>query len=34
VAKGIKPEMVRLTLARKGKKGENFNAEKLKSQAA
>src|SRR6476659_7997471 len=42
LAKGIKPTMVRLTLARKiaaitltlGKKGENFDAEKLKSQAA
>jgi transposase len=40
--KGIKPTMVRLTLARKiaaialtlWKKGENFDAEKLKSQAA
>ena len=42
LAKGIKPTMVRLTLARKiaaitltlWKKGENFNADKLKSQAA
>jgi len=42
VAKGIKPTMVRLTLARKiaaitltlWKKGENFDAEKLKPQAA
>jgi hypothetical protein len=42
LAKGIKPTMVRLTLARKiaaitltlWKKGENFDAEKLKSQAA
>jgi len=42
LAKGIKPTMVRLTLARKlaaitltlWKKGENFEAEKLKSQAA
>jgi len=42
LAKGIKPTMVRLTLARKiaaitltlWKKGENFDIEKLKSQAA
>jgi len=42
LAKGIKPTMARLTLARKiaaitltlWKKGENFDAEKLKSQAA
>jgi len=42
LAKGIEPTMVRLTLARKiaaitltlWKKGENFDAEKLKSQAA
>jgi transposase len=42
LSKGIKPTMVRLTLARKiaavtltlWKKGENFDAEKLKSQAA
>ena len=42
LAKGIKPTMVRLTLARKiaaitltlWKKGENFDAEKLKAQAA
>jgi transposase len=42
LAKGIKPTMVRLTLARKiaaitltlWKKGESFDAEKLKSQAA
>jgi hypothetical protein len=42
LAKGIKPTMVRLTLARKiaaitltlWKKGEDFDAEKLKSQAA
>jgi transposase len=42
LAKGIKPTMVRLTLARKiaaitltlWKKGENFDVEKLKSQAA
>jgi transposase len=42
VAKGIKPTMARLTLARKiaaitltlWKKGENFDAEKLKLQAA
>ncbi len=42
LAKGIKPTMVRLTLARKiaaitltlWKKGENFDAEKLKPQAA
>ena len=42
LAKGIKPTMVRLTLARKiaaitltlWKKGENFDATKLKSQAA
>lgn len=42
VAKGIKPTMARLTLARKiaaialtlWKKGEDFDAEKLKSQAA
>jgi transposase len=42
LAKGIKPTMVRLTLARKiaaitltlWKKGENFDAEKLKLQAA
>src|ERR1700680_4266365 len=42
LAKGIQPTMVRLTLARKigaitltlWKKGENFDAEKLKSQAA
>jgi len=42
LAKGIKPTMVRLTLARKiaaitltlWKKGENFDADKLKSQAA
>jgi transposase len=42
LAKGIKPTMVRLTLARKiaaitltlWKKGENFDANKLKSQAA
>lgn len=42
VAKGIKPTMVRLTLARKiaaitltlWKKGENFDVEKLKPQAA
>jgi hypothetical protein len=41
-AKGIKPTMVRLTLARKiaairltlWKKGENFDAKKLKPQAA
>jgi transposase len=41
-AKGIKPTMARLTLARKiaaitltlWKKGENCDAEKLKSQAA
>jgi transposase len=42
LAKGIKPTMARLTLARKiaaitltlWKKGENFDAEKLTSQAA
>ena len=42
LAKGIKPTMVRLTLARKiaaitltlWKKGENFEVDKLKSQAA
>jgi len=42
LAKGIKPTMVRLTLARKiaaltltlWKKGENFDVDKLKSQAA
>jgi hypothetical protein len=42
VAKGIKPTMARLTLARKiaaitltlWKKGANFDAENLKSQAA
>jgi hypothetical protein len=42
LAKGIKPTMARLTLARKiaaitltlWKKRENFDAEKLKSQAA
>ena len=42
LAKGVKPTMARLTLARKiaaitltlWKKGENFDAEKLKSQAA
>ena len=42
LAKGIKPTMARLTLVRKiaaitltlWKKGENFDAEKLKSQAA
>ena len=42
LAKGIQPTMARLTLARKiaaitltlWKKGENFDAEKLKSQAA
>ena len=42
LAKGIKPTVVRLTLARKiaaialtlWKKGENFDADKLKSQAA
>ncbi len=42
LAKGIKPTMVRLTLARKiaaitltlWKKGENFDLEKLKLQAA
>ena len=42
LAKGIKPTMARLTLARKmaaitltlWKKGENFDAEKLESQAA
>jgi hypothetical protein len=42
LSKGIKPTMVRLTLARKiaaitltlWKKGENFDIEKLKSQAA
>ena len=42
LAKGIKPTMARLTLARKiaaitltlWKKGENFDPEKLKSQAA
>ena len=42
LAKGMKPTMARLTLARKiaaitltlWKKGENFDAEKLKSQAA
>src|SRR5438552_3536546 len=42
LAKGIKPTMARLTLARKiaaitltlWKKGENFDADKLKSQAA
>jgi hypothetical protein len=42
LAKGIKPTLARLTLARKiaaitltlWKKGENFDAEKLKSQAA
>jgi hypothetical protein len=42
LAKGIKPTMARLTLARKiaaitltlWKKGESFDAEKLKSQAA
>jgi len=42
LAKGIKPTMARLTLARKiaaitltlWKKGENFDAEKLKLQAA
>ena len=42
LAKGIQPTMVRLTLARKiaaialtlWKKGENFDVEKLKSQAA
>jgi transposase len=41
LAKGIKPTMARLTLARKiaaitltlWKKGENFDADKLKSQA-
>jgi hypothetical protein len=42
VAAGIKPEMAQLTLARKiaaialtiWKKGESFNPEKLKAQAA
>jgi hypothetical protein len=42
LAKGIKPTMARLTLARQiaaltltlGKKGESFDAEQLKSQAA
>jgi hypothetical protein len=42
LAKGMKPTMARLTLARKiaaitltlWKKGESFDAEKLKSQAA
>ncbi len=42
LAKGIKPTMARVTLARKiaaitltlWKKGENFDAEKLKLQAA
>ena len=42
LAKGIKPTMVRLTLARKiaaitltlWKKGESFDVQKLKSQAA
>jgi hypothetical protein len=42
LAKGIKPTMARLTLARKiaaialtlWKKGESFDAKKLKSQAA
>ena len=42
LAKGMKPTMARLTLARKiaaitltlGKKGESFDPEKLKSQAA
>jgi hypothetical protein len=42
LAQGITPTMARLTLARKiaaitltlWKKGENFDAEKLKSQAA
>ena len=42
LAKGMKPTMARLTLARKiavivlslWKKGESFNVEKLKSQAA
>jgi hypothetical protein len=42
LAKGMKPEMARLTLARKiaaitltlWKKGERFDAEKLKTQAA
>jgi transposase len=42
LAKGIKPTMARLTLARKmaaitltlWKKGESFDANKLKSQAA
>ena len=42
LAKGMRPEMARLTLARKiaaialkiWKKGEAFNAEYLKSQAA
>src|SRR2546430_1672113 len=42
LTKGIKPTMVRLTLARKiaaitltlWKKGDNFDAEKLKAQAA
>jgi hypothetical protein len=42
LAKGIKPTMARLTLARKiaaitltlWKKGESFDAEKLKSKAA
>ncbi|MGA7321574.1 MAG: hypothetical protein WBW98_13765 [Candidatus Sulfotelmatobacter sp.] len=42
LAKGIQPTMARLTLARKiaaitltlWKKGENFDAEKLKAQAA
>ena len=42
LAKGMKPEMARLTLARKiaaitltlWKKGERFDAEQLKSQAA
>jgi len=42
IAKGIKPTMARLTLARKiaaialtlWKKGENFDAKKLKLQAA
>ena len=42
LAKGIKPTMARLTLARKiaaitltlWKKGEDFDANKLKSQAA
>jgi len=42
LAKGMKPDMARLTLARKiaaitltlWKKGEHFDAEHLKSQAA